>query len=508
MNDLKKRKHLLGLMLAMTMTLSLVTTGLAQTMTLMGFEDPAIGRDWNKNQFFQHMAQKTGLDFTFRQYRDEAAYHQALAALGEDGQPLPDVLFKAALRPDETMQLLDLGVLIDLAPYLEAHCPNLTALMAENPNLRQAITLPGGRIGALPFVEMAPAQNVLWINKSWLDSLKLDMPVDSEALSDVLRAFKTGDPNRNGRQDEVPLSFMGPYDLKYLAHAFGLLANDYHVFIDDDTVRFMPLEPDFMRFISWCRALYQEGLLAKDGFATLDTFRRITDAKATKRYGAFFAPLPTYLLPLEWAGEYQALPPLSYQGRQVYRSIAQPVLTGTFAITSACPDVGAALSWADTLYSPEGAVLAGIGLEGTDYVVDGDSSWRSIPGIQDPQYQTDSIISTGTTIPGISSDAFQRRYSDPMVKTLSEQVDVVSAVARMPFPLFLLTAGEMAEIAPLQAEIARHVDVSMARFILGEREISRAEFDLFRSELEERGLARFLAFWQGIYNRTEEQNND
>ncbi len=476
----------------------------AERMEMMGLEDPAINRDWAQNRFFVRMAERTGLEFAFRQHTDEAGYRQALSRLGEAGQPLPDVLFKAALSPAEAMVLLEKGVLIDLAPYLEDHAPHLSALLSKDPALRQGITLPDGRIAALPFIETAPAQNVLWINKTWLDQLKLDMPDDAEALEKALRAFKADDPNRNGRKDELPLSFLGAYDLKYLAHAFGLAANDYHVFVRDGQVRFMPLAEGFRPFLAWCRGLYQAGLLAKDSFATLDAFRRVTDAKATNTLGAFFAPLPSYLVPVEWAGDYAALPPLFYQGKSVYRAISQPFQTGTFAVTSACQDVAAALNWVDQLYTPEGAILASIGLEGEDYVVDGDGSWRSLPGISDAQYQANAVIATGTAMPGLSSDAFQRRYTDPLVDQLSKQVDVVAAVAKSPFPPFSLSHEEAEAIAPLQAALGRYVDESIARFVLGEWELSDARHEAFEAELQALGLPDFLAFWQKIYDRGEE----
>ena len=478
--------------------------GHAQSMVMMGFEEAAVNRKWADNRFFARMEEKTGLAFTFDQYTDEALYRQAVSVLSPGDPDMPDLLFKASLSPAETIDLLANGAIINLAPYLETHCPNLTALLAENPALRQAITLPDGQIGALPFVEAAPAQNVLWINRNWLDTLKLDMPTDAKSLEAALLAFKTLDPNRNGRNDEVPLSFMGPYDLKYLAHAFGLTANDYNLFVESSSLRFMPLEDGFRDFVSWCRGLHAQGLLAKDGFATLDSFRRVSDAKAINRLGAFFSPLPTYLVPMEWAGEYEALPPLVFEGRQVYRAIAQPWQTGTFAITSVCQDVAAALQWVDCLYSPEGAVLAAIGLEGQDYVVDGDGSWRSLPGIHDPQYQANGIIATGSTAPGVSSDAFQRRYTDPMVRKLSEQVDGVARIAAVPFPPFSLSREEQAEVAPLQAALGRHVDETIARFVLGEREITDEAFDEFQRELEALGLSEFMAFWQKAYDRGED----
>ena len=476
---------------------------LAQGLVLMGLEDASLNRDWDSNRFFERTAEKTGLAFTFRQYVEEADYRAALEAL-EAGQELPDGLFKAALSPGEAQALLEKGVLMDLAPYLAAHCPNLTALLDENPALRQAITLPGGQIAALPFVETAPAQNVLWINQSWLDALGLKMPADYQQLEAVLRAFKSGDPNRNGRQDEIPLAFLGAYDLKYLAHAFGLVGNDYNLLADaEGQVRFVPLLKNFQPFIQWCRTLYQDGLLERNGFSTADALRRVTDAKAANTFGAFFSPLPTYLVPLEWAGDYAALPPLAFEGERSYRPIAQPVITGTFALTTACRDVAGLLEWADALYTKEGAVLAAIGEEGEDYVVDGDGTWRSLPGISDAAYQAAAVIASGTAIPGISSDDFQRSYTDPLVGDISRQVDVVTAAVKIPFPPFSLSATEEAAIRPLQEALGRYVDESIARFVLGEWEVSQAAFEAFQQELYALGLEEFLSFWQGIYERTE-----
>ncbi len=494
---MKRLRRLLALLLVL---MALLPQALAQTFTLMGLEDAGMNRKWADNRFFQHMAEKTGIDFQFRQYSDPASYQEALLNLKQDA---PDLLFKAALSPAMAIRLLEEGVLIDLAPYLQAHCPNLSALMTERPDIRRAITLPGGQIAALPFVETAPAQNALWINKAWLDELKLGLPQNHEELEQALQAFKDKDPNRNGKRDEIPLSFLGAYDLKYLAHAFGLAANDFNLFVKEGQAAFMPLEEDFWAFLSWCRALYQGGLLNKNGFSTLDAFRRVSDAKATRVLGAFFAPLPGFLVPMEWVDDYVALPPMVYEGRQVYRSIAPAVVTGTFAVTTACQDVPAILRWVDALYAPEGAILAAIGKEGQDYVVDGDGSWRSLPGIQDTAYQANGIISTGTAIPGVSSDAFQRRYGDPLVGQLSGQVDQVRAVAADPFPAFSLTEAEEQRIAPLQAAIGRHVDEGIARFVLGERALTQEEITEFKAELEALGLPAFMAFWQEILERGE-----
>ncbi len=473
------------------------------TYTLMGYDHADTYRDWSTNLFFARLAERTGVVFEFRQYTQEEQYRQALAAL-TPGDDLPDVLFKADLSPADSMELLDRGVLVDLKPLLPQYAPNLSALMAANPAIEQAITLPDGRIAALPYINQSPAQNSLWVNQDWLTALRLEMPTTAEELTQVLDAFKTRDPNRNGRSDEKPLAFMGAYDLKYLAHAFGLIANDFNLFERDGQAVFMPLEPEFRPFLEWLNDLYTRGLLDKDGFTTVDALRRVTDAKSTPVYGMVFAPLVSSVLPAEWTGSYRVMPPLTHEGKQVYRSIADPITTGTFAITTACEDPGAALRWADYLYSDEGSILSLAGQEGVDYVVDGDGTWRKTDAASQPGYLSESGILTGSALPGVSNDAFQRRFSDPTVRQVSEQIDVVAAVAVNPFPTIALTRAHVEEIRPLQAAIGRYVDESIARWTIGEWPLTDARFDVFEKELADLGLEHFLAIWQGLLDQQQE----
>ena len=46
----------------------------------------------------------------------------------------------------------------------------------------------------------------MFINKTWLDKLGLQMPTTWDELENVLDAFKTQDPNGNGKADEVPMN--------------------------------------------------------------------------------------------------------------------------------------------------------------------------------------------------------------------------------------------------------------------------------------------------------------
>lgn len=490
----------LCLLLSVPLCLSAQQTG---PFTMAGYDPEDVMRDWRTNSFFARMEEKTGIHFVYQQYGRQDAWTKAKADMAE-GRPLPDVLFKAELTPAETIEMVEKGVLIDLKPLLPEYAPHLWALLKEQPEYLAAVTLPGGQIAALPFIDTAPLQNCLWINARWLETLKMDMPASREELEAVLLAFRDGDPNRNGKKDEVPLIFLGAYDLKYLAHAFGLAANDFNVFARNGQARFLAEEEQFMPFIRWCRSLYEQGLLDRDGFSTADALRRVNDKKSAQVYGALLAPLPTQVLPLDWTEDYRVMPPLSFEGKTVYRSPALPVTTGCFAVTGSCQDPGAMLRWVDYLYTPEGAVLASEGVEGEDYLVDGDGTWRKTPAAESSAFLSNVAVTTGGAVPGISAERFEQRYQDVRIADMAEQISLVGRVARVPFPPYSLTAGEEAYILPLQRAVGRYVDECIARWVIGEWATDDAQFDLFRQELKERGLEDFMAFWQQVLDRQAE----
>lgn len=179
-----------------------------------------------------------------------------------------------------------------------------------------------------------------------------------------------------GKQDEVPLSYMGMWDLRFLGHAFGLVSNDYGVYLDDQGQVQTTLNTDENRaFLTWLHELWEEELLDHDGFTTMDTLRQITDSDAVMTYGVFFGPTPLNLVPASALDEYVLLPPLEYQGQQIYRDLLGDVVPGSFALTSACQDPETMLRWVDYLYSVEGSRLAQSGLEGVEYTLT-----RTAPG--------------------------------------------------------------------------------------------------------------------------------
>ena len=254
------------------------STQKAPDYILEGYDGKVSYRVWDTNSFFSRMQEKTGISFQFRQYTEADAWARRKLEL-KKGTDLPDVLFKAELNSSEVRDLYQAGQIIDLSPYLETYAPDLWKMLEEHPEWKKAITMEDGAIPALPAINTLQNNDAMWINTAWLKKLKLEMPKTADELTEVLRAFKNDDPNGNYQKDEIPLGFIGMWELRFLGHAFGIIDNDYYVTEKDGKVTSSLTSDENRAFLTWLHQLWEEGLLDHTGFSTTDDARQITDEK-------------------------------------------------------------------------------------------------------------------------------------------------------------------------------------------------------------------------------------
>ncbi len=489
------KKKILTVCLTFCFVICSFYSAASEEYILAGFDPEDTYRDWETNRFFSRMEDRSGVYLSLRQFTDEKEWQQELKNY-ETEEELPDALFKAELTPAQTIELYENGAIIDLKPYLAENAPALYKLLSENSRFMQEITLPDGAIAALPHIDFLPMQNCLWVNTEWLKKLGLDMPDDLQSFEEMLKAFRDGDPNGNASADEIPLTFIGSYDLKYLSHAFGFIADDFNIYNENGKAVFAPQHENFRSFITWLNKLYKEKLIDNDGFTQSDMLRRVTDAKSLNKYGVVITPIISQVLPNEWSSSYSVMPPLKYNGRQIYRELASPITTGTFAITSKCKDPEGLLQWVDYLYTLDGAILASEGVKDEDFLVDGDGTWRKTQDAQTSMFLSDYVIETGAVPPGITSTEFQKKYYDEDVMHLTSQMELINQYSVEAFPTMPLNFSQEQEIIPLQQSIGRAVDEQIARWVIGETPIDDESFEEFYNTLQESGLECFMNFWQ------------
>ena len=168
---------------------------------------PATVEDLDTNLFTKELEELTNVHITWQTCTEDGLDEKRniLFASGD----YPDVLLSAGITKEEQMMYGEQGVLIPLNDLIDKYSVEFKKLLEEIDWLRPAITAPDGNIYALPQINEAYHVTMgqkLWINTTWLEKLNLDMPTTTEEFEEVLKAFKTQDPNGNGVADEIPLS--------------------------------------------------------------------------------------------------------------------------------------------------------------------------------------------------------------------------------------------------------------------------------------------------------------
>ncbi len=495
------RKLMVWLMLSVLL-LTLAPGAYAEgPFRVAGYDPEAADHDWPTNLFFTRMQEKTGVELTLEQYETNESWQAAKAAMLSGEGELPDALFKAELTSDETRTLYEAGKLIDLRPYLAENCPNLTALLAAHPEWEKDIALQDGAIVALPAIDELQFNNSMWINTLWLKNVGMAMPTTVDELTEVLRAFKKYDANLNGdSRDEVPLTFMSLWDLRFLAHGFGVNANDYYMTVQEGVVS-QTLTTDANRaFLTWLNTLWTEGLLDLNGFSGLRdmSISAGTSEDSPAVYGVMFAGSPASMVPSGHLEEYALLMPLTYEGRQVYRDLTGDVIRGTFAITSVCKDPAALLRWVDLLYTEEGFVLSEIGREDVEYSVNDDGTWLWLETgeVLTSEILPNATIRSGASMPGYASVAFQQKIDNAATVRIIDELLRLKAVDTMPYPLVDLTKEQQSRIAELHGGIGKYAETQMVWFVVGDVPLNDETWAAFCAQVQELGIEEEVSIWQ------------
>ena len=500
-------RKLLAMILALVLTAggALAEGPKAPDYILEGFDGENSGVIWETNLFFTRMQEKTGISFQFRQEATADGWTNRKKEIAR-GENLPDVLFKAELTTEETAQMAKDGILVDLKPYLEQYAPDLWAILQANPEYLAAITLPDGKIVALPAFNRLQNNDLMWINRTWLNRLQLKTPTTADELTEVLRAFKTQDPNGQNGADEIPLAFIGMWELRFLGHAFGMIDNDYYMAVEDGKVVSHLDSEQNRAFLSWLHTLWEEKLLDQNGFSIADSLRQITDDKKAIPYGMIMGPTPLTTIPVSALGQYDILMPLKADGKQVYRDLPGDLIPGTFAITSACKEPEKLVAWVNILYTREGSSMAQYGLEGEEYSWREDGLWEwneDLNTVANYILKTNTI-SGGTAAPGIELEDFQLKYSDEATRRNIEMMAEAKQYSVKPFPAVVLNEEDAAEIARIQKELGRYAEKTMACFVTGDIPLDDENWNAFCDRVHELGLDDAKAICQKYVTKENE----
>ena len=496
------------------------------TMTVMFPQDPLV-EDMDTNKFTKYMEAKTGIKVSWQLIPAKNVQEKVNLVLAS-GTDLPDVMLGVRLSNDAQVQYGSQGLLVPLTKYVDELSVEFKKVLAlpQFKTFRAQLTAPDGHIYSLPKISecyQCEYGQRLYINKTWLDKLGLAVPKTTDEFYAALKAFKTRDPNGNGKADEIPLvgaitGWHTEIDAQILS---SFIYNDgrgaNRMVLKNGKIDVVYNTPEWRDGLRYLAKLTREGLLDPVSFTQDNNqFKQLGGSSEAVLLGAFpggtvgAASSPNS----PTLKQYVVLPPLKgpkgVQTTGYFPTIPQ---AGLFVITSANKHPEASFRWADWLYNEEPSLFMRFGEKGVDWI-------EAPKGALDPfgkQALLEPILAWGSVQnahwtfdnPGYSTRQMQvSQVVNPEARTSHNtlfigETPIYEAVAPGVdgvVPSLFFTEAELDQILDAKTTINGYVEESIARFATGDLDIEK-DWAGYLAELENMGLKKYIEVSQKVYDR-------
>ena len=234
----------------------------------------------NERTIFKRLEKQTNVHIDWTCFVSDQFDDKKNLALAQFGN-LPDGLFNAGMSDYDLLRYAKQGIIIPVENLIDKYMPNLKAVFEKYPEYRTMCTAPDGHIYSFPWIEQLGAGkeaiqaigDIPYINKKWLDYLKLDVPTTTEELEQVLVAFRDNadklEKKFNIEGGVIPMSFIinnGDQDPAILINGFGEGygdTGDHFAVKDDGTVIYTTVQEGYKEGIQWLHQLVTEPADAK-----------------------------------------------------------------------------------------------------------------------------------------------------------------------------------------------------------------------------------------------------
>jgi len=493
------------------------------TVRIMMPSNPVV-EDFATNEFTKYLEERTNVHIEWEIIPAKSAAEK-LNLILSSGDDLPDVIMEFGVSNAQQMIYGNQGVFLPLNDLIEKYGTETKAMFEQLPIVKESITAPDGNIYALPHVNECfhcTLPRRMWIYQPWLDKLNLQMPTTTEEFYNVLKAFKTQDPNGNGKADEIPLSgspsgFYSSID-SFIMNAFIYNPGGDRIYLENGKAVVPFDKPEWREGLTYLRKLYQEGLLdpqalTQDG----DQLKRLGEnpdvaimgATAAMHMGVFSE---FYGSSNRWL-EYKTVPPLKGpSGTQIAPYEAYHLVGGgSYLITKASKNPEAAFRLADLLYNEEVTLRSVIGRP--------DQEWKKAEpgeiGINGKPAKWKQIADWGKmqnfnwNQAGPSfrpSDLRLGEVANPekpleivLYEETSKNYEPYKQAAENVLPPLFFTNEQASEIADLSKTITDYVNEMIARFVTGDADLDK-DWDSYLKNLKNMDLERYLSIYQETYD--------
>lgn len=490
-------------------------------------------KDYNTNEFTKYYEQKTNVHIEWETCPNDAQTLREKRNLLLASGDYPDIFFGASITKDEEMIYGPQGVFMPLNNYIEKYGSEIKKMFQEVPIVKQSITTSDGNIYTLPQVNdcyHCTMSQKLWINKAWLDKLQLKMPTTTDEYYEVLKAFKTKDPNGNKKQDEIPLSGCIP---SWHTYVDGFLMNAF-IYTDGDDqdarlyvtnegkVDTVANKPQFKKGLEYIHKLYAEGLIDPACYTQKEEqLRQTGENPNAELLGSVTAGWFGVFTSLEGTHhkDYEVVPPLKGpDGVQTCANYQYQIIgTGQFAISKTCKSPEVAFKWADGLYSLDSALrYIEAGREGSEWQK-GNADEKDVNGkpakwtrIGNTEYAETQNVHYYQVGPSYRSREYRESWAVPQdpydpkgyelrLHIATKQYEPYRQNIKNIFPPLYINKDDVNDLTQLKTNIKTFINENIAAFITGHKDLNK-DWDSYVKQLDNQGLQRLLEIDQKAYD--------
>lgn len=334
-------------------------------LTAMIVKWSPLTKDVNEMQWLKNVAEAANVEVEWQQ--ESSDWNDKKNAVFSSGN-IPDVLFSAAGDAEFTQYP---GLFEDMGPLIDQYAPNVKEMFEPYPEIEYACKDMEGKTYTLPRIdgtyEACKNYASMFINKTWLDNLGLEIPTTWDELEQVLIAFNEQDPNGNGDpNDEIPMDFIwndntnNQYGPANMLGGTGMpLSNGYiqGFFAEDGEVKCWYTDERFQSLLIYLQGLWNQGLINEAAFTNdYSQYQALARGEGTTaKVGFTFGWNLTDRFGNELADQYVVLPPLkaddSLPDDQLYY-VSEDTFwgKGVVSMSASCENKEAAMRFINQFY--------------------------------------------------------------------------------------------------------------------------------------------------------------
>jgi len=465
------------------------------TIKVMGQKSATQG-EWKDMKLFTNMEKLTGIHMEFDTPIASAYLEKKNLALASGD--VPDAFMYGNVKIEDEETYGPQGTFLALEGYISKYAPTLKATLEKYPEAKKMSTATDGHMYSLPYIANTKtrASDIMYFNMDWLTNVGMKKPTNVDEFYNVLKAFKEKDPNKNGKQDEIPFSYwkqtLPTSNLLYntLIGAFTGQAGGLGFDVKDNKVVYNPLDPNFKDFIVYMNKLWTEGLLDKEMYT--QTLQQMTAKYKSGIMGISTTSLSNVVTPGAKVN-YEITAPLtsSKNSKQVAKMI-NFTSTGSFVLTNKCKYPEAMMRWIDVMFLDVDHAVNGLsgmmnflGEYGVDWKYGDDkkttySRMSKVEGMNPTEYQQKFVAPQG--FGNVSTDAVPD--NDPLLLIKAVESDKnYHPYMKEAFPYGIrYKQADQEKLTLLENDLNTYVEQMVAKLITGDEPMSK--YDEFQNKIK------------------------